>query len=531
MLATANQREFMLRQEEKELEMLRQQAETINLMLLQCDKSIVERQAIYDAKRLAVEKNTESHENELQRLEECLNSKENHLNALEREIENTENNIASMEQAIEESEFQLKERVKMIMEYEKEISSNEEILKELEQQISQDEIEKRRLENLQRIQEEKRRKQIRNEAIEKKGLIRAFCRIRPSASQLMNKGQLQQIASEEKEQEKSILKIEQGSDTVYLADPKGYSASSYLFDRVFGPESLQEEIFEEVSELVDCALDGDPVCIMAYGQTGAGKSHTMKGSIQSPGLIPRAASKLFEEIHGVRAQDGWKIRVKVSAFEFYKNEVYDILVPGSRLRRCIASAGNSQLDVLARTRQEVFNAQEILECFDQAFSNRSTGSTMLNLTSSRSHFVFQIEMYAVRGDEESRGRLILVDLAGSEPKEASKDQGQAAEGAFIRTSLTALKTLLLNCSKGMKIFGDHTQKLVQFMKGVVQRNAKFLVIVNVSGEAANRTQTKDSMDFLAKISKINVDKEPGKSTGMKMFIQKKREDIRNSKQH
>jgi hypothetical protein len=140
-------------------------------------------------------------------------------------------------------------------------------------------------------------------------------------------------------------------------------------------------------------------------------------------------------------------------------------------------------------------------------------------------------MYAVRGDEESRGRLILVDLAGSEPKEASKDQGQAAEGAFIRTSLTALKTLLLNCSKGMKIFGDHTQKLVQFMKGVVQRNAKFLVIVNVSGEAANRTQTKDSMDFLAKISKINVDKEPGKSTGMKMFIQKKREDIRNSKQH
>jgi hypothetical protein len=197
-----------------------------------------------------------------------------------------------------------------------------------------------------------------------------------------------------------------------------------------------------------------------------------------------------------------------------------------------SSLANAQLDILARTRLEVHNdADEILECFDQAFSNRSTGSTNLNLTSSRSHFVFQIEMFAVRGDEESRGRLILVDLAGSEPQEAARNSSQAAEGSFIRTSLTALKTLLLNCSKGMKIFGDHTQKLVQFMKGVVQRNAKTLVIVNVSGEASNRTQTKDSMDFLAKISKINVEKEPVKSsTGMKDFLKKKREEMkRNNK--
>jgi hypothetical protein len=60
---------------------------------------------------------------------------------------------------------------------------------------------------------------------------------------------------------------------VYLLDPRGYSSSNYLFDRVFGPE------------------------------TGAGKSHTMKGSLESPGLIPRATSKLFEEIHGARAED------------------------------------------------------------------------------------------------------------------------------------------------------------------------------------------------------------------------------------
>jgi hypothetical protein len=102
--------------------------------------------------------------------------------------------------------------------------------------------------------------------------------------------------------EKCILKIEQGSDTVYLNDPKGYSSSSYLFDLVFGPESQQEETFEEVSGIGRLCLGrGSGLHNGFYGQTGAGKSHTMKGSIESPGLIPRDASILFEEINGA----GW----------------------------------------------------------------------------------------------------------------------------------------------------------------------------------------------------------------------------------
>lgn len=93
------------------------------------------------------------------------------------------------------------------------------------------------------------------------------------------------------------------------------------FDRVFGPTSTQEEasvfsiyricymmvaqpsanrlhfllqVFASVSELVQSALDGYHVCLFSYGQTGAGKTHTMQG-VDSPigrGIIPRSVEKV-----------------------------------------------------------------------------------------------------------------------------------------------------------------------------------------------------------------------------------------------
>ena len=57
---------------------------------------------------------------------------------------------------------------------------------------------------------------------------------------------------------------------------------------------LQEEVFEEVAQLVQSALDGYKVCIFAYGQTGSGKTHTMMGPQYNQalrGIIPRCCRK------------------------------------------------------------------------------------------------------------------------------------------------------------------------------------------------------------------------------------------------
>lgn len=98
----------------------------------------------------------------------------------------------------------------------------------------------------------------------------------------------------------------------------------FNFDRVFGPESTQTEVFLEVSELVKSALDGFNVCIFAYGQTGAGKTHTMTGTTDDPGIIPQAVNMIFQmgtELNDLKSP----LSITMSCIEIYIEKVRDLL--------------------------------------------------------------------------------------------------------------------------------------------------------------------------------------------------------------
>lgn len=71
----------------------------------------------------------------------------------------------------------------------------------------------------------------------------------------------------------------------------------YTFDSVYDDNSTQEEIYADIFHpLVDSVLEGFNGTIFAYGQTGTGKTFTMEGCADDPGVIPRSFTHIFSHI-------------------------------------------------------------------------------------------------------------------------------------------------------------------------------------------------------------------------------------------
>ena len=106
---------------------------------------------------------------------------------------------------------------------------------------------------------------------------------------------------------------------------------TYQTDHVLHNVS-QPEVFKKCAEEpIMKSLDGFNSTIIAYGETGAGKSFTMSGScenFQERGIIPRTVSKIFSEISNRREQSIW---VRISYLEIYNESMFDLLatIPGT----------------------------------------------------------------------------------------------------------------------------------------------------------------------------------------------------------
>uniref|UniRef100_A0A0G4FCF8 Kinesin motor domain-containing protein n=1 Tax=Chromera velia CCMP2878 TaxID=1169474 RepID=A0A0G4FCF8_9ALVE len=159
------------------------------------------------------------------------------------------------------------------------------------------------------------RKKYFNEIEDMKGKIRVYCRLRPMAKYEVEKG---------------------SEDVVELIDEFSLKAHSqrgvqdFTFDKVFGPQSTQEEVFEDVRRLVSSAVDGFNVGVFTFGQTGTGKTYTIFGGGPGrEGIAQRSIWELFKVLEASRISTvSWD--VKVSVCEIYLDNLRDLLVSSKR---------------------------------------------------------------------------------------------------------------------------------------------------------------------------------------------------------
>lgn len=142
--------------------------------------------------------------------------------------------------------------------------------------------------------------------------VRVVCRVRPTNQKEVSSGGVQ-----------CVKYSESGGIDVHCDD----GSHSFSFDRVFGPDSEQLEVFEYTAvPLISDVLQGYNATIFAYGQTGTGKTHTMEGDIRDStkkGIIPRSVEALFEGV--LEADENIEFTFKVSYVEIYMEKIRDLL--------------------------------------------------------------------------------------------------------------------------------------------------------------------------------------------------------------
>lgn len=206
---------------------------------------------------------------------------------------------------------------------------------------------------------EMERRRLHNQLQELKGNIRVFCRVRPvlEGESTPSPGFLVFPPGPVGPSDPpTCLNLSQSDDlrSTLTGAPAPTTHHDFSFDRMFLPGSKLEEVFEEISMLVQSAPDGYSVYIFAYGQTGSGKTFTMeggpRGDPQLEGLIPRAMRHLFSVAQEMSGQ-GWTYSFVASYVEIYNETVRDLLATGPRkgqggeceIRR--ASPGSEELTV------------------------------------------------------------------------------------------------------------------------------------------------------------------------------------------
>ncbi|KAJ2806700.1 tubulin-dependent ATPase kip3 [Coemansia helicoidea] len=351
----------------------------------------------------------------------------------------------------------------------------------------------------------------------------------PTARNFMNYNE----AADERPQSKATIRkvVHTIDDHVLVFDPpdendgdrrapvaasnKRHKDIRFVFDRVYGHEASQRDVYEGTTRgLLDAVMTGYNATVFAYGATGCGKTYTISGCPADPGVIFLTMQELFERV--AAAQDEKTIEVALSYLEVYNETIRDLLVEDG------AGAGAAGLALREDAKQGVTVAglsehvpssvEQVMELMVRGNSNRTMSPTEANAVSSRSHAVMQVH---VRQKARAGGlqtdvttaTLSIIDLAGSERATVTKNNGaRMREGANINRSLLALANCInaLCDQKTKRHIPYRDSKLTRLLKFSLGGNCRTVMITCVSPASTYYEETHNTLKYANRAKNIRT---------------------------
>ena len=322
---------------------------------------------------------------------------------------------------------------------------------------------------------------------------------------------------------------------VILMDPIEYNGPStvfknrnreqtYAFDFAFDKNSSQNLVFENSTKfLIDGVVNGYNATVFAYGATGAGKTYTMLGNDNNPGIMPLTLRELFNKVNLLSDRE---YKLKFWYLEIYNENIRDLLKFVNKNNNNLENTSNEYLDlredpergivVSGITEINVTNSSDMLKILKRGNRNRTQEATGANETSSRSHAILQVSIeYKDKNSgidiEIKFSKLSLIDLAGSERASATQNRGiRLIEGANINRSLLTLGNCInALCDASMKgnkkpYIPYRDSKLTRLLKDSLGGNARTVMIANVSPSINTFDDTYNTLKYANRAKNIKT---------------------------
>lgn len=278
----------------------------------------------------------------------------------------------------------------------------------------------------------------------------------------------------------------------------------FVFDYVYGPEVPSQLIYQQLCRpIVHSVLSGYNGTVFMYGQTTSGKTYTMLGTPEEPGVLPCTVRDVFQNITRDLDHD---YSVWVSYLEIYNEQINDLLVPGSTGLK-IKEDPRLGISISGLKQQQVWSFDQVLILLNYGEEHRAYRETSIHEHSSRSHTLFKLFVESVRKQEGrlKYGALNLVDLAGSERlgEFEVRGQEQMGETGHINKSLFVLANVINKLAEGRSQHIPYRDsKLTRVLSQALGGNSLTAIICTVSPAAMNFYQTLSTLRFATRAKTV-----------------------------
>ncbi|KAL1217127.1 Kinesin-like protein KIN-UB [Cardamine amara subsp. amara] len=302
-----------------------------------------------------------------------------------------------------------------------------------------------------------------------------------------------------------------------------WDTETYEFDEVLTEAASQKRVYQVVAKpVVESVLEGYNGTVMAYGQTGTGKTFTL-GRLGDEDTAARGIMvRSMEDIIAGTSLD--TDSVFVSYLQLYMETIQDLLDPTNDNIAIVEDPKTGDVSLPGATHVEIRNQQNFLELLQLGETHRVAANTKLNTESSRSHAILMVHVKrSVVENEDSvsnemensshfvrpsrplvrRSKLVLVDLAGSERVHKSGSEGHMLEEAkSINLSLSALGKCINAIAENSPHVPLRDSKLTRLLRDSFGGTARTSLIVTIGPSPRHRGETTSTILFGQRAMKI-----------------------------